>query len=143
MFEMKNLGIVSIKELYYLNYNKMKHKKTMKGNGIFDNINDFLKKSKIISNVGSVALPALGGLTSGLFSANPIVAGIGTAAGSSLNEYIKSQGYGYKRIKGGAVYEKGQIPIHKFSGAGKSHRTHYGGNSVFNNVQSSYGKIKM
>jgi hypothetical protein len=119
----------------------MKHKKRiMKGDGIFDNINNFLKSSKLISSIGSVALPALGGLASGIFTANPIVAGVGTAAGSSLNEYIKSQGYGRKR--GGAVYVKGQVPLHKMSGAGIK-RSHHGGNSVFNNVQSSYGKIKI
>ena len=115
-----------------------RQRRRIKGDGIFDGINDFLKKSRLISSVGAVALPALGGLASGIFTANPIVAGVGTAAGSSLNEYIKSQGYGRKR--GGAVYVKGQVPLHKMSGAG---RRHHGGNSVFNNVQSSYGKIKI
>ena len=121
----------------------MKHKKRMmKGDGIFDGINDFLKKSKIISNIGAVALPALGGLASGFFTANPVASAVGASAGSSLNSYIREQGYG--KMRGGAVYEKGQIPLHKLSGAGgKSCYCHKGGNSVFNNVQSSYGKIKM
>ena len=121
----------------------MKHKKRMmKGDGIFDNINDYLKKSRLISSVGASVLPALGGLASGFITANPLGSAIGASVGSSLNEYIKSQGYG--KIKGGAVYEKGQIPLHKLSGAGrKSCYCHKGGNSVFNNVQSSYGKIKM
>ena len=119
----------------------MKHRKKMKGNGIFDNINDYLKKSRLISSVGASVLPALGGLASGFITANPLGSAIGASVGSSLNEYIKSQGYG--KMKGGAVYEKGQVPLHKFSGAGKSYRHHKGGNSVYNNVQSSYGKIKM
>ncbi len=45
------------------------------------------------------------------------------------------------RMRGGAVYTKGQVPLHKMSGAGM--RGMVGGNSVYNNVGSSYAAIRV
>jgi hypothetical protein len=72
----------------------------MKGSGIFDGFIKFLKDSKILSKVGDVLLPVAGGLAAGLFTANPLGAAAGAAAGSSASEYLKSQGFG--RMHGGA-----------------------------------------
>lgn len=69
-------------------------KKRMKGMGIFDGFVKFLKDSKILSKVGDVLLPVGGAALAGLFTANPLAAAAGAAAGSSASEYLKSQGFG-------------------------------------------------
>lgn len=74
----------------------------MKGTGLFDSFISFLRSSKILSNVGGVLLPALGGLASGLLTANPLGIAAGAAAGSSANEFLKSKGFG-KKMRGGIV----------------------------------------
>lgn len=73
----------------------------MKGAGLWDGFVNFLKSSKILSKVGDVLLPVAGGLAAGLFTANPLGAAAGAAAGSSASEYLKSQGFGYKYMMGG------------------------------------------
>lgn len=73
----------------------------MKGAGIFDGFVKFLRDSKILSKVGDVLLPVAGGLAAGLFTANPLAGLAGAAAGSSASEYLKSQGFGRKMMKGG------------------------------------------
>ena len=80
--------------------------KKMKGMGIFDGFVKFLKDSKILSNVGGVLLPALGGLAAGLLTVNPLGIASGAAAGSSANEFLKSKGFGHmkghgKKMRGG------------------------------------------
>ena len=76
-------------------------KRKMKGAGLWDGFVNFLKSSKILSKVGDVLLPVAGGLAAGLFTANPLGAAAGAAAGSSASEYLKSQGFGYKYMMGG------------------------------------------
>jgi hypothetical protein len=65
----------------------------MDGEGFWDGVNDVLKRSKVISTVGKVVLPAAGAalgtaIEPGMGSA------IGAAGGTSLNNWIKSHGYG-------------------------------------------------
>lgn len=81
-------------------------KRRMKGRGFWDDvynwfsqagtdINQFLKDTKIVSNIASVALPVLYGLGAGLLTANPIAGVAAGVAGKSTADYIRSQGYGY------------------------------------------------
>jgi len=64
----------------------------------------------------------------------PALAGV--SGGLSLGGYGK-----HRRMKGGAVFTGGQVPIHRMTGAGV--RGMVGGNSVYNNVGSSYGSIRV
>jgi hypothetical protein len=57
-------------------------------------VNQFLKDSKIVSNVAAYALPILGAMGGALLTANPLGATAGGIAGKSTADYIKSQGYG-------------------------------------------------
>lgn len=75
-------------------------KKRMKGSGIFDGFVKFLKDSKILSKVGDVLLPVGGAALAGLFTANPLGAAAGAAAGSAGAEYLRSQGFGKNTMKG-------------------------------------------
>lgn len=131
----------------------------MEGDGILSGIDDFLKRTKIISSVGGVVLPtvgAAGGTAIGAAAGTaelPVVGTVsgaivgevvGQAAGTAANEWIKSYGYGQK---GGAVYSRGKVPIHRpLVGAGRSIRPvggrMKGGSSVYNNVVSRGAKIK-
>lgn len=99
-----------------------RRKKSKKGNGhsqqgegIFDGINDFLKRTKILSTVGNVLAP-LAGATLGTFVSPGVGTAVGTAVGSSLNEGLKSLGYGRKGKK---MRGKGQMPA-PFTGYGKN-----------------------
>jgi len=80
-------------------------KKRMRGKGFWDDvgnwfyqagqdINQFLKDSKIVSNIASYALPILGAMGGALLTVNPLGATAGGIAGKSTADYIKSQGYG-------------------------------------------------
>lgn len=82
----------------------------IKGEGIFDGLNDFLKRTKILSSVGNVLAP-LAGSALGTFVTPGVGTAVGAAVGSSLNEGLKSLGYGRRR-KG-----KGQMPA-PFTGYG-------------------------
>jgi hypothetical protein len=79
--------------------------KRMSGKGLWEDFNDYLKRSKLISNVGSYVLPlasgALGGFVGSAFSPAGTVSGtaIGAKIGESANQYIKSLGYG--KMRGG------------------------------------------
>ena len=90
--------IAMLYEQYKMKQAGSGHGRKMKGSGIFDGFVDFLKRSKILSKVGDVLLPVAGGLAAGLFTANPLGAAAGAAAGSSASEYLKSQGFG-RRMK--------------------------------------------
>lgn len=79
----------------------------MKGAGIFDGFIKFLKDSKILSKVGDVLLPVGGAALAGLFTANPLGAAAGAAAGSSAAEYIRSQGFGKHTMMKGKGYHTG------------------------------------
>lgn len=82
-------------------------KRRMKGRGFWDDvynwfkgagtsINDFLKKTKLISNVAGAVLPLLAPLGTALLTANPIAAAASVGAAKAAAEGIKSLGYGSK-----------------------------------------------
>lgn len=79
--------------------------KRMKGNGLWEDFNDFLKRSKVISNVGGVVVPlatgALGGFLGSAFTPVGSVTGasLGASVGKSAVDYVKSLGYG--KMRGG------------------------------------------
>lgn len=93
----------------YAKENKMTgagKKRRMKGRGFWEdvvnwfdsagkNINQFLKDTKIVSNVAAYALPILGAMGGSLLTVNPLGATAGGIAGKSAADYIRSQGYGY------------------------------------------------
>ena len=95
-----------IKKLYEDFKKQQVGKGKMKGYGIWEDFNSFLKRSKIISNVSGVVLPwatgALGG-TIGTALGGPAGtatgAAVGAAVGKSGSDYLKSLGYG--RMRGG------------------------------------------
>jgi hypothetical protein len=96
-----------IKMLYEQYMKQQKGKGKFKGMGLWDGFVDFLKSSKILSNVGGVLLPvatgALGGLigtTLGGPAGTATGAAAGAAAGKSGADYIKSLGFG-KKMRGG------------------------------------------
>lgn len=88
-------------KLLYQQYMKQQGKGKMKGSGLFDSFVQFLKDSKILSTVGNVILPVAGTALGGLVSANPLVATAAGAAGVSANQWLKSQGFGLKKMHGG------------------------------------------
>jgi hypothetical protein len=80
-------------------------KRRMKGRGFWGDvwdwfksagtsINDFLKRTKLISNVAGAVLPLIAPIGAALLTANPIAAAGASAAGKSVAEGIKSLGYG-------------------------------------------------
>jgi hypothetical protein len=86
-------------------------KRRMKGRGFWDDvgnwfsqagkdINQFLKDTKIVSNIAAYALPILGSMGAALLTVNPLGAVAGGIAGKSAADFIRSQGYGMK-MKGG------------------------------------------
>ena len=87
------------------------------------------------NKVASTALGALSGIAGFIPGVDIIAPGI--AAGSYA---AKLAGYG-PMMRGGAVYTKGQVPLHKMSGLGL--RGMVGGSSVYNNVGSAYGRIRV
>lgn len=98
--------------------------------------NEWLKENKVLSTLagtaGTVAsfIPGVNALVS------PALAGV--AGALSLGGYGHRKRDRMYRMKGGAVFTGGQVPIHKMTGAGVR-----GGNSVYNNVGSSYGSIRV
>ena len=90
------------------------------------------------NHIASTALGALSGLAGFIPGVNMLVSpALGAASAAT-----KIAGYGRPmKMRGGAVYTKGQIPLHKMSGAGI--RGMIGGNSVYNNVGSSYAAIRV
>ena len=88
------------------------------------------------NNVASTALGALSGIAGVIPGVNMLVA----PALAGLSGATKLAGYG-RHMNGGAVYTKGQVPLHKMSGAGL--RGMVGGSSVYNNVGSAYGRIRV
>lgn len=90
-------------KLLYQQYMKQqgKGKGKMKGSGLFDSFVQFLKDSKILSTVGNVILPVAGAALGGLVSANPLVATAAGAAGVSANQWLKTRGFGLKKMRGG------------------------------------------
>jgi len=88
--------------------------KKMRGRGFWDDvgswfvqagkdINQFLKDTKIVSNIAAYALPILGAMGGALLTVNPLGATAGGIAGKSTADYIKSQGYG--KMGGKGIYD--------------------------------------
>jgi len=80
-------------------------KRRMRGKGFWNdvgdwfynagtNVNDFLKRTKIISNVAGAVLPLLAPLGTALLTANPLAAAASVGAAKATAEGIKSLGYG-------------------------------------------------
>jgi len=103
-------------------------KKRMRGRGFWDDVgawfvqagkdvNQFLKDSKIVSNVAAYALPILGAMGGALLTVNPLGATAGGIAGKSAADYIKSQGYGATHrmpdgsVMKGKMYGMGNNPL--------------------------------
>ena len=79
---------------------KKKHSKShMKGQGFFQDVDAWLKKSKILSNIGGVALPVLGGLA-GTSLGGPAGTAIGSAGGVAATNVLKNLGYGKMKGRG-------------------------------------------
>lgn len=127
-------------------------------------INQFLKDTKIVSNIASVALPVIYGLGAGLLTANPIAATAAGVAGKSTADYIRSQGYGYvnqlsqvrpkKMLGRGLIYSQNGMLVKQpvQSGGAMSHmmpngrmmkgRIHGGATTVFNTVSTEFSKVQ-
>jgi hypothetical protein len=108
-------------------------KKRMKGRGFWEDveawfvqadkdITKFVKDTKIISNIASVALPVVYGLGASLLTANPIAGVAAGVAGKSTADYIRSQGYGatmkgkglIRQSNGAIVNQKGNGIVSDF-----------------------------
>ena len=147
----------------------------MKGMGFWDDVgnwfvqagkdvNQFLKDTKIVSNIASVALPVLYGLGASLVTANPIAGVAAGVAGKSTADYIRSQGYGYvnqlsqvrptKMLGRGLIYSQNGMLVKQpvQSGGRMSHmmpdgrmmkgRIHGGSTTVFNTVSTEFSKVQ-
>ena len=110
---------------------KKRKGKKMYGGRTWD---EYFRENKI----ASTALGALSGIAGFIPGVNMLVSpALGAASAAT-----KIAGYGHPmKMRGGAVYTKGQVPLHKMSGAGM--RGMIGGNSVYNNVGSSYAAIRV
>ena len=95
-------------------------RKRMKGKGFWDDVgawfvqagkdvNQFLKDTKIVSNIAAYALPILGSMGAALLTVNPLGAVAGGIAGKSAADYIKSQGYGAKHRMPDGSMMKGKM----------------------------------
>jgi len=91
-------------------------RKRMRGRGFWDDVgawfvqagkdvNQFLKDTKIVSNIAAYALPILGSMGAALLTVNPLGAVAGGIAGKSAADYIRSQGYGSKMRGKGVVQD--------------------------------------
>jgi hypothetical protein len=79
--------------------------------GAGQTVNEFLKKTKLISNVAGAVLPLLAPIGTALLTANPIAAAASVGAAKAAAEGIKSLGYGMKgsgmkAMKGGELSNK-------------------------------------
>jgi len=104
-------------------------KRRMKGGGFWDDVgnwfrsvgtsvNDFLKRTKIISNVAGAVLPLLAPLGTALLTANPIAAAASVGAAKAATEGIKSLGYGSKSMKGkGLTRQSNGLIVNQRGGA--------------------------
>ena len=114
-------------------------KRRMKGKGFWDDVwgwfksagttvNDFLKKTKLISNVAGAVLPLIAPIGAALLTANPIAAAGAVGAAKATAEGIKSLGYGSKMMSGKGIFPlainppnqrmRGVNPKSKMRGAG-------------------------
>lgn len=82
-------------------------KRRMKGRGFWDDVynwfvdagttvNDFLKSTKLLSNIAGAVLPLVAPIGTALLTANPIAAAASVGAAKATAEGIKALGYGSK-----------------------------------------------
>ena len=104
-------------------------KRRIKGRGFWDDVynwfvsagttvNDFLKRTKLISNVAGAVLPILAPMGTALLTANPLAAAASVGAAKATAEGIKSLGYGSK-IKGGYSSKDAEYVARGITGRGK------------------------
>jgi hypothetical protein len=90
-------------------------KRRMKGRGFWDDVgawfrsvgtsvNDFLKRTKLISNVAGAVLPILAPMGTALLTLNPLAAAASVGAAKATAEGIKSLGYGSKSMMKGKMH---------------------------------------
>jgi hypothetical protein len=81
----------------------------MKGHGFFDDVDKFFRDSHLLSNIGSVALPAAGAALGSFL--DPFIGPAGTVLGgvigNSANDLIKSRGYGAGEVTLGLPLQGG------------------------------------
>lgn len=86
-----------------------KRRMKMKGRGFWDDVynwfvdagttvNEFLKKTKLISNIAGAVLPIVAPIGTALLTANPIASAASVGAAKATAEGIKALGYGSKII---------------------------------------------
>ncbi len=121
-------------------------KRRMRGKGFWDDVwgwfksagttvNDFLKRTKLISNVAGAVLPLIAPIGAALLTANPIAAAASVGAAKATAEGIKSLGYGSKMMSGKGIFPlainppnqrmRGINPKSKMRGAGMKMRGGY------------------
>ncbi len=121
-------------------------KRRMRGKGFWDDVwgwfksagttvNDFLKRTKLISNVAGAVLPLIAPIGAALLTANPIAAAASVGAAKATAEGIKSLGYGSKMMSGKGIFPlainppnqrmRGVNPKSKMRGAGMKMRGGY------------------
>jgi hypothetical protein len=158
-------------KMLYAQYTRQQGKgRMMRGGSLFDGFVNFLKSSKILSNVGGVLLPVAAGALGGLVGTSlggPAGTVTGTAAGAAAGksgaDYIKSLGFG--KMRGGdsrlvinpSGTRLGQKGIKKMRGGAMTYSTtgvysqvpntksgtQYGsGMTAFNSVASQFGNVK-
>jgi len=150
-------------------------KKRMHGRGFWDsvagwfrsagqNVNDFLKRTKLISNVAGAILPILAPLGTALLTANPLAAAASVGAAKAATQGISSLGYGLKggdsrlainlpnqrlrpavpRMKGKGGLTFGYNGTIQPNIVGKGMMSMKGrGGSQYNVVSSEFGQIKV
>lgn len=151
-------------------------KKRMMGKGFWDSVgswfksvgtsvNDFLKRTKLLSNVSGAVLPLLAPLGTALLTANPIAAAASVGAAKAATEGIKSLGYGLRggdsrlainlpnqrmrpavpmKGKGGLTFGyNGTIQPNIVGKGMMSMRMRGSGGSQYNVVSSEFGQIKV
>jgi len=69
-------------------------RKVMTGKGFIEDVDKWLKKSKVLSTVAGVVLPTVAGSAGGILTASPLGGLAGASAGALGAEYLKQLGYG-------------------------------------------------
>jgi len=149
-------------------------KRRMRGRGFWSDVgdwfksvgtsvNDFLKRTKLLSNVAGAVLPLLAPLGTALLTANPIAAAASVGAAKAATEGIKSLGYGLRggdsrlainlpnqrmrpavpmKGKGGLTFGYNGTIQPNLVGRGMMMMKGKGG-SQYNVVSSEFGQIKL
>lgn len=94
-------------------------KRKMKGRGFWEdvgnwfynagqNVNNFLKSTKLISNVAGAVLPILAPMATALLTLNPLASAASVGAAKATAEGIKALGYGSK-MRGGRQFTDAEL----------------------------------